>query len=140
MPEPRLLDFILVEDNEDHAVLIEKTLRSERIANVLKVFGDAESVLEYLGQEGAPHPQAILADINLPGMNGLELLKAIKSRPRLKNIPVVILSTSDAETDRLKAYEYTANSYLTKPLDFDKFRNMVRDMGLYWGVWNQPPA
>lgn len=138
MPQTALLDFILVEDNEDHAVLVKKTLAGERVANELQVFGDAESALEHLRDPEVSSPQVVLLDINLPGMTGLEMLKEMKSDAALKSIPVVMLSTSDAGVDRARAYEFAANSYLTKPIDFQKFRMMIKDVGLYWGVWNQP--
>ncbi|MFT5356261.1 MAG: CheY-like chemotaxis protein [Polyangiales bacterium] len=140
MSRRSLPNFILVEDNEDHAVLVRKTLASEEIANKLTVFGDAESALEHLRDPQTATPQVILLDINLPEMTGLELLKVLKSDGRLKTIPVVMLSTSEAEVDRLKAYEYAANSYLTKPVDFQNFRKMIKDVGHYWGVWNRPSS
>ena len=140
MPDPQPLDLVLVEDNEDHALLVEKTLSAERICNRLTVFQDAESALSHLRSGAAERPQLILLDINLPGMDGLQLLKELKTDENLKKVPVVILSTSDAESDRSRAYAHSANSYLVKPVDFQKFRQMIRDVGLYWGLWNQPPA
>lgn len=140
MSEPNLINFILVEDNEDHAMLFRRTIEAERIANTLLIFEDAESALHHLRSPNAAMPQVILLDINLPGMTGLDLLKILKSDAALKHIPIVMLSTSDADADRLAAYEYDVNSYLSKPLDFAKFRQMIRDMGYYWGVWNQPPV
>jgi CheY-like chemotaxis protein len=71
-------------------------------------------------------------------MHGLELLREIKSDHKLRGIPVIMLSTSDSETDIAKAYEYSANSYLTKPVDFEKFCQMIKDLSFYWGVWNRP--
>ena len=139
MPEITLLDFVLVEDNEDHAALTRMTLKSGRIANGLTVFGDAESALRHLRDPNTRWPPAVLVDIDLPGMNGLELLRELKSDPVLQDIPVVILTTSDAIVDRQTAQKHGANCYLTKPLDFKKLRQMVKDLGLYWGIGNLSP-
>jgi CheY-like chemotaxis protein len=129
---------MLVEDNEDHAILIKKIMQAECTKHTLKVFVDAESALEYLKSKELNEPHVVILDINLPGMHGLELLREIKNNEMLRNIPVIMLSTSEAETDRAKAYEYLANSYLTKPVDFEEFCHMVKDMFFYWGVWNRP--
>ncbi|MFK8004152.1 MAG: response regulator [Polyangiales bacterium] len=128
---------MLVEDNEDHAVLVKKTLASAQIPNEVKVFETAEYALRYLKDHRHAMPQVILLDINLPAKSGLELLEDLKKDPTLKRIPVVILSTSDADVDRLLAYELGANSYLTKPVDFHAFRRMIKDFGDYWGKWNR---
>lgn len=132
-----MLDFVLVEDNEDHAVLVKKTLASAEIPNEIRVFETAEYALRYLRDPRESMPQVVLLDINLPAMSGLELLQEIKKDSALKRIPVVILSTSDADVDRLLAYDLGANSYLTKPVDFHAFRRMIKDFGLYWGKWNR---
>lgn len=132
-----MLDFVLVEDDEDHALLVRKTLEAERISNSLRVFEDGESALAFLKGPRITAPTVLLIDINLPGMSGLELVAQIKAIPGLAHAPTVILSTSETERDRVAAYEAGANSYLTKPLDFEQFRRMIRDAGLYWGVWNR---
>jgi CheY-like chemotaxis protein len=138
LPDSAPVHLILVEDNEDHSALVRKSLRSQRVLNPLSVFEDAESALAYLRGGGLPPSSVILLDINLPGMDGLELLSILKSDPRLESLPVVVLSTSDAKADREAAYQRGANSYLVKPLDFEKFREMIKQVGLYWGVWNRP--
>ena len=79
----------------------------------------------------------VLLDLNLPGMSGHDLLKEIKENDQLKSIPVVILTTSDGETDRAEAYQHYVNSYLVKPINADQFERMVSDLGLYWGLWNK---
>ena len=137
---PALLDFVLIEDNEDHAMLVQKTLRVERMVNQVHVFKDGETALKALRSGEVQRPPVILLDLNLPGMSGFEVLKELKSDLDLKTIPVVVLTTSNAERDRAKAYAYAANSYLTKPVGFEQFRRMIKDAGFYWGVWNEPPS
>jgi CheY-like chemotaxis protein len=141
--EPRLLTFLLVEDDDDHAEIVEQTLRRNRVGNVVKRVIDGEAALAYLRGEGEyagrPQPDIILLDLKLPRVDGHQVLAAVKSDPNLAPIPVVVLTTSDAEIDRLKAYEHHANSYLVKPVNFARFRQMVKDLNLYWGLWNQNP-
>jgi CheY-like chemotaxis protein len=86
-----------------------------------------------------PRPDLILLDLNLPKKDGREVLAEIKNDPELKTIPIVILTTSEAELDITKAYDYNVNSYLVKPLDFEKFSNMIEAFGFYWVVWNKYP-
>lgn len=139
----QLIKFLLVEDNEDHAELVRLTLQNERISNELIHFMDGESCWSYLShqlEESEIHlPDVLLIDINLPGLSGIELLRRIKNHPGLKQLPVIVLTTSDAESDRERAYEEHVNSYLVKPLDYTKFQKMVTDLGLYWGIWNKHP-
>lgn len=137
-----LIRFLLVEDDDDHAFLVERNLDRERVGNVLTRVKDGADALAYLRAE-APFedrelPNVILLDLRLPKLDGHEVLKVIKADPELAKIPVVVMTTSDAERDRAMAYELHVNSYLVKPLDFEQFRQMVRDLSLYWGVWNQP--
>ena len=106
---------------------------------------DGEAALEYLmereasGDPEAP-PHFILLDLRLPKVDGLEVLEKIKGSDNLRRIPVVVLTTSQAEQDVSRAYELHANSYLVKPLEFDKFAQMIDDLSRYWGVWNYPPC
>jgi CheY-like chemotaxis protein len=143
-PPPRLVSFLLVEDDEDHAELVIRSLDNHRIGNKIHHVRDGAQALEYLFLDPAkrsdPLPDIILLDLKLPKIDGHEVLKRIKSDPQLRVIPVVVLTTSDAESDRARAYEEHANSYLVKPLDFENFRKMTEDLNLYWGVWNQPPG
>jgi CheY-like chemotaxis protein len=140
------LDILLVEDNPDHADLVLRNLEEQRVANRLFHVIDGESALDYLFQRGKykdpknnPLPHVVLLDLRLPKIDGLEVLKVIKTTPELSNIPVVILTTSDAEKDVAKAYEYHANSYLVKPVDFEKFTQMMKHLGFYWLAWNRLP-
>ncbi|HEY3486737.1 MAG TPA: response regulator [Gammaproteobacteria bacterium] len=143
----KLIDILLVEDNDDHVELIRQTLEDRRIANSIVHFDNAEEALSYLNREGkyakAIQPGMVLLDLNLPGMSGQGLLQTIKESERLKSIPVVVLTTSSGESDRVTAYRHYVNSYLVKPINADQFERMVNDLGLYWGVWNkleQDPA
>lgn len=140
---PRLLTFLLVEDDDNHAHLVTRSLAKARVQNRVFRVSDGCEALAYLRQEGVhanePHPDVILLDLNLPRLNGHEVLAEIKQDPALKAIPVVVMTTSDAESDRAKAYEHHANSYVVKPVNFDRFRELVKDLCLYWGVWNEPP-
>ncbi len=138
----KLLNFLLVEDDDDHAHLVLRSLSASRVANRIDRVADGFEALSYLRQEGefadCPRPDVILLDLKLPKVDGHDVLKAVKHDPHLSTIPVVVLTTSDAEADRLRAYELRANSYLVKPVDFDRFHKLVNDLGLYWGVWNRP--
>ena len=139
----KLVHFLLVEDDDNHAHLIIRSLERARIRNRVERVADGDLALKFLRRQ-APftdkkRPDVILLDLKLPKIDGHEVLKNIKEDPQLASIPVVIMTTSDAETDLAKAYEYHANSYLVKPIDFDKFRQLVDELSLYWGVWNAPP-
>lgn len=140
--QPKLLHFLLVEDDDDHATILIRTLRQNRIANAIDRVADGADALAYLRREGPysgkSRPDIVLLDLKLPQMDGHDVLAAIKADPELRSIPVVVLTTSDAELDRARAYELHANSYLVKPVDFERFRQMANELSLYWGVWNEP--
>ncbi len=141
--QPHLMNILLVEDDDDHAEILLRTIKRNRVANLIHRVADGEAALAYLRREGEyadrPRPDIILLDLKLPKLNGHELLKIIKADTELQAIPVVVLTTSDAETDREKAYAEHANSYIVKPVNFTRFRQMVHDLSLYWGVWSPPP-
>ncbi len=139
----RLLNFLLIEDDDDHAVLVMRNLENERVSNQIDRVKDGEEALQFLRGEGQfasrEIPDVILLDLKLPKLSGHEVLAAIRNDDVFKKIPVVVLTTSDDESDRERAYSNHANSYLVKPLDFENFRKMVKDLGLYWGMWNKMP-
>jgi CheY-like chemotaxis protein len=142
--EPILV--MLVEDNIDHAELVIRTLEEHRIANRVRHFLDGQSALDYLFQRGEysnpaenVRPHVILLDLRLPRVDGIDVLKAIKEDEHLKTIPVVVLTTSEAEKDVAKAYYNHANSYLVKPVGFDEFKRLMDDLGFYWLSWNTNP-
>lgn len=133
--------ILLVEDNPDHATLVMRNLKNFQVANTIIHVEDGEEALNYLWgiANGNKRPQLILLDLRLPKIDGLEVLRQIKTTENLATIPVVILTTSDGETDMAKAYEYHANSYLIKPVDFPKFSELMNLLGFYWICWNKNP-
>jgi len=140
------LTVLLIEDNEDHAELILRNLRGHRMANKIFHVADGEEALDYLLRRGkyakpktSPRPHVVLLDLRLPKIDGLEVLKTIRTSDDLARTPVVILTTSKAEQDVARAYEYHANSYLVKPVDFEKFTRLMDDLGFYWLGWNHYP-
>jgi len=140
------LTVLLVEDNEDHTELILRNLRDHRVANKIFHVADGEEALDYLFRRGdytdpatSPRPHVVLLDLRLPKIDGLEVLKEIRTSDELTRTPVVILTTSRAEQDVAQAYEYHANSYLVKPVDFDSFARLMDDLGFYWLGWNHYP-
>lgn len=141
--EARLLRFLLVEDDDDHAEIVFRSLRRERMANMIEHARDGIEALAVLRQQGkfsgTPLPDIVLLDLKLPKLGGHEVLVEIKRDKRLSCVPVVILTTSDAACDMTKAYAHNANSYLVKPLDAASFRKMIEDLRLYWGLWNRAP-
>ena len=143
--EPILV--MLIEDNPDHAELVIRTLEEHKIANRVRHFLDGQSALDYLFHRGeysdpasSPRPHVILLDLRLPRVDGIDVLKAIKEDDQLKSIPVVVLTTSEAEKDVAKAYYNHANSYLVKPVGFDEFKRLMDDLGFYWLSWNTNPT
>jgi CheY-like chemotaxis protein len=140
------LHILLVEDNEAHAELVIRSMRDQQVANRIHHVLDGEKALDYLFGRGVyagplehPRPNLVLLDLRLPRIDGLEVLRIIKTTPDLLRIPVVILTSSDAETDIAKSYDYHANSYVVKPLDFKNFTKLMKDLGYYWLGWNQHP-
>lgn len=142
--EPILV--MLIEDNIDHAELVVRTLEEHRISNRVRHFLDGQSALDYLFHRGEfaatpdlPRPHVILLDLRLPRVDGIDVLKTIKGDLELKSIPVVVLTTSEADKDVAKAYLNHANSYLVKPVGFEDFRKLMDDLGFYWLGWNVNP-
>lgn len=142
--EPILV--MLVEDNPDHAELVMRALADHRVANKIQHLLDGQSALDYLFRRGeyvdpakCPRPHVILLDLRLPRVDGLEVLKQIKESGELRMIPIVVLTTSEAERDVVRAYTHHANSYLVKPVGYDEFNKMMEDLGFYWLGWNTHP-
>ena len=130
------IDILLVEDNPGDVRLTREALKEGKLLNNLYVAGDGIEALEFLRNQGqyalSPYPDIILLDLNLPKMDGRELLAIIKSDPNLRRIPVVILTTSKAEEDIIKTYDLHANCYITKPVDLDQFITVVKSVEEFW--------
>jgi CheY-like chemotaxis protein len=142
--EPLLV--LLVEDNPDHAELVKRSLGEHRVANRIVHVSDGQAALNYLLHQGefqnpatSPHPHVVLLDLRLPRVDGLQVLQVLKETDTLRQIPVVILTTSEAEQDIVRAYNSHANSYLVKPVGFEEFEKMMQDLGFYWLAWNTNP-
>ena len=140
------LIILLIEDNPAHAEMVIRNFEEHRVANKIIHLLDGETALDYLYHRGqfstaetSPRPHIILLDLRLPKIGGLQVLQEIKNNEILLSIPVVILTTSEAERDLAMAYESHANSYLVKPVDFAKFTQLINDLGLYWLAWNRQP-
>jgi len=138
--------ILLVEDNEDHAELVMQSFEDHRIANKIYHVSDGEKALDYLFRRGdyadqlkSPRPHVILLDLRLPKLDGLEVLKEIKISKESDKIPIVIFTTSNADVDVARAYEYRANSYLVKPVNHEKFSQLLSVIGFYWLAWNYFP-
>ncbi len=132
----RPVQVLLVEDNPGDVNLTRIAMRDLRIANELHVVGDGESALAFLRQAGpygdAPRPSLVLLDLNLPGMRGEQVLATMKEDPALRRIPVIVLTTSSDEADVLRSYDLHANSFVTKPLDFDEFMQALKAIEGFW--------
>lgn len=140
----RLVEILLVEDSPSDAMIAQKALQHAKVLNRLHIAEDGVAALDFLHRRGkysdAPRPDLILLDLNLPKLSGSEVLAAIKSDPGLKLIPVVILTTSEDEVDIAKSYALHANCYITKPVDFGRFTEVVRQIQEFWfAVVTLPP-
>ena len=141
------VDILLVDDSQDDIDLTLHSLRAENLANRVFIARDGEEALEFLFCTG-PHaersfdcpPKLVLLDLKLPKVDGMQVLKQVKTDPRTRTIPIVMMTSSREERDMLSGYDLGVNSYLQKPVDFDQFRKMVKLLGLYWLVTNQPPV
>jgi CheY-like chemotaxis protein len=135
--------ILLVEDNQDDEALTLRALKSHNLANDVVVARDGQQALDYLfraaeGKAGetAVLPELVLLDIKLPGMDGLEVLRRLRQNPHTRRLPVVMLTSSVEETDRLASYDLGANSYVRKPVDFVEFSEAIKQLDLYWLVLN----
>jgi CheY-like chemotaxis protein len=138
--------ILVVEDNPDHVLIIQRALALKNVVNVIAVARDGSEALDYLYRRGAfadpakaPRPGLILLDIKLPKVNGLEVLQHIKNDAALRSIPVVMLTSSEQSVDISKCYLVGANSYVTKPVQFDAFMDKIQTLELYWALISEPP-
>jgi CheY-like chemotaxis protein len=142
-PAAAPIDILLVEDDPGDVLMTREAFEHHKIRNALHVAADGVEALEFLNREGrfreAPRPGLILLDLNLPRKDGREVLGEIKQDPRLRTIPVVVLTTSEAEEDILRSYDLHANAYVTKPVDFEKFVEVVRKIDDFWVTVVQLP-
>ena len=134
--DSRPVEILLVEDSPSDAALTREALEKGKIANNLNCVGDGVEALEYLNRQGkfakAKRPDLIMLDLNMPRKDGKEVLKELKSDPSLKTIPVIVLTTSRAEQDILQSYQLSANCYITKPVDFKSFIDVVKSIEQFW--------
>jgi CheY-like chemotaxis protein len=137
------IDILLVEDSQDDIELTLRAFKKNNLGNNIHIARDGAEALEFLKQvekREAPHPGLILLDLKLPKVDGIEVLKYIKSREILKRIPVVMLTTSKNDRDIKTCYDLGANSYIVKPISFKDFMETIKNIQLYWIVTNQPPV
>ncbi|MBI3600391.1 MAG: response regulator [Nitrospinae bacterium] len=140
------IDILLVEDNPDDVELTMRALKKGKIGNNIYVVRDGEDALDFLFHRGEysdkkkfPIPGLILLDLNLPKRNGIEILREIKAEPILKRVPVIMLTTSKRDEDIIQSYDLGVNSYIMKPVEFDKFIQTIKNIELYWVLTNTPP-
>ncbi|HUO28249.1 MAG TPA: response regulator [Bryobacteraceae bacterium] len=138
--------ILLIEDNPSDIELTRRALERSHVANELMVIQDGQEALDYLlcrgdyaGREVPALPSLVLLDLKLPRVPGLEILHAVRSDPRTRRLPVVILTSSNEERDVAASYDLGVNSYIQKPVDFNRFAEAVRQLGLYWLVLNEAP-
>ncbi len=142
-----ILDIILVEDSPSDVELTLDALKKHNLVNRVKVLADGAEALDYLfatgdysGRNTAKNPTVILLDLKLPKVDGLEVLKKIKADPSTKKIPVVVLTSSNEDRDRLESYKLGVNSYIVKPVEFESFAAAVAQIGYYWALLNKAPC
>jgi CheY-like chemotaxis protein len=140
------VELLLVEDDPNDVELTLLALRKHKLANKIHVVRDGEEALDFVFSRGAyshrtsnDPPKVILLDLKLPKINGLEVLKIIKSDPRTRAVPVVVMTSSREQRDMVEGYRLGVNSYIQKPIDFHQFQTIIRDLGYYWLVVNQSP-
>ncbi|MEO5804294.1 MAG: response regulator [Verrucomicrobiota bacterium] len=140
------IEILLVEDNPDDVELAMFALKKNNFANTVHVARDGEEALEFLFCRGAHStrcfdrpPKVVLLDLKLPKIDGLEVLRTLKTDPRTKALPVVVMTSSKQQRDMVEGYKLGVNSYIQKPIDFAEFREIIKQLGYYWLVINQPP-
>ncbi len=147
MSESNIVEILIVEDTAEDLELALRALRKSNLANRIQVARDGEEALDFLFCQGAfatraieDKPRVILLDLKLPKIDGFEVLQRIKTDPRTKSIPVVVLTSSKEQRDVIESYNLGVNSYIVKPVNFEGFMKAVQDLGMYWLLLNQPPA
>ncbi len=138
--ETKPITVLLVEDDPGDVVLIEEAFEHNKVRNSIKVVGDGVEAMDYLRSGDGDRPDLVLLDLNLPRKDGREVLAEIKSDPELRSIPVVVLTTSKAEEDILRSYDLHANAYVTKPVDFNRFIEVVRQIDEFFVTVVKLPA
>ncbi len=140
------LEILLVEDNPNDAELTLRALKKHNLANKVHWVKDGAEALDFLFANGpfkerdaAPNPKVVLLDLKLPKVDGLEVLRQVRANDRTKLIPVVVLTSSKEDRDRVESYRLGVNSYIVKPVSFEKFLDTVSELGLYWVLLNEPP-
>jgi CheY-like chemotaxis protein len=135
---PQPIEILLVDDNDDDIVLLEESLKESKFVNLLQIVRDGEEALDYLRREGpyrgARLPGLVLLDINMPKKNGFEVLGAMKADPALRTIPVVMLTTSTRDEDIVRSYDGGACSFVSKPVSFEKLKEVIKQFALYWSL------
>jgi len=146
MNQTGAVDILLVEDNPVDRELTVRAFSKHKLANHLAIARDGEEALDFLfcrGEYGCrevgEYPRLVLLDLNLPKVNGFEVLAAVKADPRTRMIPVVVLTTSKEEFDITESYRLGVNSYIVKPVDFEKFVVAMKELGYYWLLFNEAP-
>jgi two-component system, response regulator len=140
------VEILLVEDRDEDAELAIRALARRRLANRVHRVCDGEEAIEFLESKGRyanrteALPRVMLLDLQLPRVDGLQVLRHVRSDPKLRSLPVVVLTSSAEERDIVESYSLGVNSYIVKPVEFEKFVQSVEQLGLYWVVLNQPPA
>ena len=145
MTEADIVEVLLVEDNPNDVELTLRALKKNNLANKVHVVVDGAEALDFIFATGAyanrvnQHPKVVLLDLKLPKVDGLEVLKRVKADSRTKAIPIVVLTSSKEEQDVVRSYQLGVNSYIVKPVEFDKFAQSISELGMYWLVLNNPP-
>jgi two-component system response regulator len=140
------VEILLVEDNANDAKLTLHALREEHLGNSIHVARDGEEALDFLFRRGEfanrsreRQPRLVLLDLKLPKVDGLEVLRLLKNEPRTQSIPIVVMTASREERDLVESYRLGVNAYIQKPVEFDAFRRVIKQLGLFWLVVNEPP-
>jgi len=147
MDKQNIVEILIVEDNPNDAEMALRALKKNNLTNNVLVVIDGEEALDFIfhknkfvNRDGFNQPKIILLDLKLPKVDGLEVLKELKNNEETKMIPVIVLTSSKEESDILESYKLGVNSYIVKPVDFDKFVEAVRQLGLYWLLLNESPV